>query len=415
MIETFPLLFASTMVVTGPLHPISFFPFFLITMVVAILLVPLYIASDGAMTRTGISKQEAAWAALLGMLAAMTFELLYLLPLTCLVMIVARGMLSGLSSRAILHSTAFSRFIAFCAGFLLVFVPSRIFIAVECAQNDCYENSELVVSGLSLKQWLGRASSGLPWDSWLLVLRGDISAALSPRGLLGALSDAWLFLVAVALVLYAIRAGRRLVARENPRTPKEPQRRLGLTVIALGLIFSSMSSLMVSLSQGLQRWNEIGLGLNQWRDTLLVQVGWAFILYGLLIFISSFLHGRSSPTDRSRIWIGSAAAIALLGMAMFTLIANDRYALRRRSEPVSNIVNLISTATVEFDDTDAGQAIRCELLSSYEQLTCKDCWHSGTRLTEELNNLSRSKHGSDFCPTSIRDAESVPPSGGAAG
>lgn len=151
--------------VTGPLHPLSFFPFFLITLAVALLLVPLYIASDKAM-KTGNPAPRLALPALVGLLAAMTFELMYLLPLTCITLIVLRAWLSGLTWRDVPSTAAFQRWIALCLGFLTVFVPSRIAIATACAANDCYGNTNPVPSGFSIGQWLGRFLSGLPVEGW---------------------------------------------------------------------------------------------------------------------------------------------------------------------------------------------------------------------------------------------------------
>lgn len=55
-----------------------------------------------------------------------------------------------------------------------------------------------------------------------------------------------------------------------------------------------------------------------------------------------------------------------------------------------NIVNLISAASVDFDNTAAGEARRCALLADDGELVCDSCWHSGPRLTEQLTNLSQS-------------------------
>ena len=65
-----------------------------------------------------------------------------------------------------------------------------------------------------------------------------------------------------------------------------------------------------------------------------------------------------------------------------------------------NIVNLISAASVDFDNTAAGEARRCALLADYGELVSDSCWHSGPRLTEQLNNLSQSRYGAAFCSTS---------------
>lgn len=55
---------------------------------------------------------------------------------------------------------------------------------------------------------------------------------------------------------------------------------------------------------------------------------------------------------------------------------------------------------VDFDKTDSGEAHRCALLAIYGELVCESCWHSGPRLTEQLNDLSRSSYGTPFCARS---------------
>ena len=172
LIEIFPIVFASTLIVTGTHHPISLFPFFLISMVAVLLVVPLYVASDRGMVQQGIAKIDAIFAALAGILAAITYELLYLLPIICLGMIIIRGKLAGFTNRAIYQSRAFSRFIVLCSGFLLVFIPVRIVIAQQCIKNDCYDGSELAILGVSIRQWI----AGLYLEHQCIVglLHGDL-------------------------------------------------------------------------------------------------------------------------------------------------------------------------------------------------------------------------------------------------
>ena len=174
MAGVFPLLFASVLIVTGPLHPLSFFPFFLITLAIAILLVPLYVASDAAIRTRGSVQARLVLPALIGLLAAMTFELLYLLPVMCLTMVVLRAVLSGIAVREMAATVAFHRWVALSIGFLIVFIPSRIAIGMACAGNDCYGNTNPALSELSVGQWLGRSLSGLPLEGWLSQSPGRI-------------------------------------------------------------------------------------------------------------------------------------------------------------------------------------------------------------------------------------------------
>ena len=102
----FPLVFASMIVVSGALHPVSFFPFFFVSMAVYVLLVPLYVCSDTAMTQSGIRLRHAVLCAVLGMISAMTSEILYLVPVVCLLTVAARGLLSRLAPGELVRSSA---------------------------------------------------------------------------------------------------------------------------------------------------------------------------------------------------------------------------------------------------------------------------------------------------------------------
>ena len=405
--EAFPLLFASTLIVTGPLHPISFFPFFLISMTIVILIVPLYLSSDKAMYQNRVSKGEAAMVSAIGLLTAMTYELMYVLPVVCVVMVLLRGRLAGLTYRTIFGSAAFSRFIIFCISFALIFIPSRVMIAMECSRNDCYGNSELSISGLVLEQWLGRMFSGLPLHEWLSVLRNDTSADIGPKGFLQIGGNLWLILVVVALGIFAIRVSRRLSNKAGYVLPVRKHRQVAAASIVLGVTLIVLSTLMVSLSQGLQVWQSRGLGLNQWRDTLLVQVGWVFLLYGVGVLLFSLLHRYACTNDKPIPWLSYVSVVTLTvafsAMMVLTLVANDHYAAVQRSKPITNTVNLISTASIEFDSSESGMALRCELLADYAGSVCDSCWHSGIRLQEQLNDLSRSRYGSDFCPIPVEN------------
>ena len=400
LVAMFPLLMASMLIVSGALHPISFFPLHFALVAIALIVIPLYIASDKALNESGLSLKDAALAALLGLVAATTLELLYLLPLTCLYMIIVRGWLANLSSRAIWKSSSVARFVVFGIAFLAVFIPSRIVIAYQCSRNECYGNTKADLSNFSFEQWWGRTLSGLPWDGWVLILRGRVSEAFAPRGPQGIFSNAWLVVVVGILVTSAIIASKNSFSRADGRVPTSQLRNIGLSVIGLGLIFTICPALMVSLSEGLQNWRVRGLGLDQWRDTLLVQVGWAFLVYGAFCILVSLASGRVYVAGHHKRWVVAAAALVLIVMTSTALAANVRYAQYRRSQSVGNVVNFISQSTIDFDNSDSGQLIRCTLLEDYSQFVCDDCWHSGERVAEELNKLSRSIHGENYCSVS---------------
>ena len=400
ILAAFPLVLASTVVVSGALHPVSFFPFFFVSMAIYLLLVPLYVCSDTAMIQRGMRFRHAALCAVLGMISAMTSEILYLVPVVCLLTIAARGWLSRLAPRELIRSSAFSRLIALSAGFVAVFVPSRLAIAAECSRSDCYEGSELALSTLSVEQWLGRAVAGLQFETLSSTVQGEYDNLSSARNAMDFATSVWLLFIVVSLGFFAVAAALRLsrVPGSDDNLPSEATRRLGAVLCGFGAVLALVSSLMVSLSQGLQGWRDRGFGLDQWRDSLLVQVSWAFIFYGLAVIALSFMSGRYQEGPVRREWMFAAVAAVVLVMSMNAFIANDKFSIWRRSGSDGSVVNLISTASIDFDRSESGQAIRCELMAAYTDRNCTGCWHSGVRVLEELNQLSRSKYGADFCP-----------------
>ena len=401
VLACFPLVLASTFVVSGSLHPVSFFPFFFVSVAIYTLLVPLYVCSGTAMARGGIGTRPAILCAVLGMVSAMTSELLYLIPVVCLLTLGARGWLSRQPGRELVRSSAFSRFVALSAGFLVVFVPSRLAIAAECSRHECYEGSSAVLSNLAVEQWLGRAVAGLQFETLSSTLAGDYDNLSPARDPLDFATNVWLILVVLSLGFFAVVAAARM-----SRSPAagdglsaEAQRRLGAVLCGFGGVLALVSTLMVSLSAGLQDWHDRGLGLNPWRDSLLVQISWALIFYGLIVIALSYTgHQREGRPIRRR-WLAAAVAAAVLVMSMNAFMANDKFSIWRRTGSDGSVVNLISTASVDFDRSERGQAIRCELMAAYtERNNCTDCWHSGARVLEELNRLSRSRYNADFCP-----------------
>ncbi len=402
LVDIFPLVFASVLIVTGPLHPLSFFPFFLITLAVTILLVPLYVASDQAMS-TGNPAPRLVLPALIGLAAAMTFELMYLLPVTCITLIFLRARLSGMAVRDIPSTEAFHRWMALCLGFLTVFIPSRIAIAMACSANDCYGNTKPVLPEFSPGQWLGRSLSGLPVEGWFSMSPGTIDPGALDQAWSGVTTNVILVLAAVALAAAGVRAAARLVKASGHEPSPFPYRRFGSGLVIFGTVLALLPAFLVSLSEGLQGWDDRGWGLHDWRDTLLVQVGWAFILYGTLVVVWSRTARHrpegKGPTRRLRLVLIAILALFLSLPPVLALGANARYAESRRSRPLTSVVNLISAASVDFDRTAAGEARRCALLAEYSELVCESCWHSGPRLAEQLNNLSRSRYGAAFCAT----------------
>ena len=398
----FPLVLASTLVVSGALHPVSFFPFFFVSAAIFTLLVPLYVASGSALARRGLGFRPAVGCGALGMVCAMTTELLYLVPFVCLLTVAARGWLARRPVRELVRSSAAWRLVALSAGFLAVFVPSRLAIAAECARRECYEGSAAAWATLSVEQWLGRAVAGLQSDTLTSALAGDYDNLAANRAPVDFATNVWLVFVVLSLGWLTVSAAVRVsrAPESADRLVGGDLRRLGAVLCGIGGLLALASSLMVSGSEGLQGWHERGLGLNQWRDSLLVQVSWALVFYGLAVVALSFIGGRNQDrqTRRARrAWLAAGVAAVVFAASINAFAANDKFSIWRRTGADGSVVNLIATASVDFDRSERGHAIRCELIAAYAERNCDDCWHSGPRVLEELNRLSRTRHGADFC------------------
>jgi len=353
-VEIFPFLFAACLIVTGPQHPISFFPFLSIFIAIAMLAIPLYIASHTALSRTRINAKEVVSTVLTGATVAAFHDIMFIMPLVCLVVLLMRGWIMGITARGILRTNAFLRYLTFSCGFLTVFIPARIAMSLRCNAEGCYDyaNTEPALSGLAITQWIGRAFSGLPREAIGLILRGDLDAGLSPRGPRGLLSNTWTIIVIALTLLLAIRAGRHLIHKQaqlyasgtprkdstSTKTSTKPittEQRVGTALIIIGLTLICFSSLLVSMTHGLQRWHEWEVGLEQWRDTLLVQIGWSLALFGALHLL--FLASRKLMIVRVAL-IGIVVApigIALIfssGLLVLRLLPSAMQGLRERYE-----------------------------------------------------------------------------------
>jgi len=423
-VEIFPFLFAACLIVTGPLHPISLFPFASIAIAIAMLPIPLYVASHTAVSRTRIKIREVASTVLLGGAVTAFNDLLFILPIVCLVVLLLRGWIMGITFRGILRTNAFLRYLTFICGFLMVFVPARIAIYNTCLRGGgadgstgCSKATELALSESVVPRWIGRAFSGLPWDGIVLILRGDLDAGLAPRGLTGLLSNTWTIIVITLMLLLAVRAGHHLIHKQaqlyastitqkNSASTKlkAAERRVGAALIITGVTLIGSSSLLVSVTQIVREWHESGWGLIPWRDTLVVQIGWALVLFGALYLLSlplrklKMMRLLSGLTNRSRYFLITGSTAVLFGLTVFTFIANDRHALTRRYDPNSNINNLIAVAAVDFDNTESGQHIRCQLIEAYTERAPRGYWTTGEQLQIDLNRLTRSEYGAKFCP-----------------
>ena len=399
IVELFPFILASTLIITTRKHPLSLFPFFLIVNAIILLGIPILMASDKGITDKGITKREIISNALLGLVTPLTYELLYLLPIVCLITILVRGKLAGFTVRLLLHSKAFLRFIIFIVTFVPVFITIRIMIAVNCSLIDCYDGSNIVLSGLSFKGWLSRGISGVPFVYQFIDKNAPV---IMPNDLDIVSSNKWLIISYFILFVLVVRASIRYVRSTSLGMSFSDNKRLSTASIIVGLSFMILPSLMISFTEGAQHWQASGVGYTQWRDSLLVQIGSAFLIYGVVIYLLSTLSLRSSRKlsvledlrhHIREIFRFIVMVVVLLGLVSSALIANSVYATDRRSEQYTNYTNLISMATIEFDNSELGNAVRCYLITASPE----EARYRRDLYIQNLNRFALAKYDSEFC------------------
>jgi hypothetical protein len=388
----FPVVFAAVLVVVG-LHPLVFFPFWSIAVVAAILAVPLIIASDRALgTRWAWDSRHrprgeylrSGLMVVLGASLAMTYDLLYVVPAVCLAVIAARGILARIGWRDLLRSVAAGRFIALCAGFVAVFLPTRLAIASRCQIMRCSPTAEVDVAGLSLQTGLYRAVTGLPATNWYAGRRRATDTELSVTGLLDLLGGSSTLLVVALLIATAGLAYRSSLKVRIDRTV---HLRLGTASILVGLVLVGLPALMVSLTPTIQNTYPDAIDV-PWRDTLMVQVGWSLAITGVLLLITSIgwtKLGRYSFHTTLTILL-----LILLSASIITYHTNYEAAQDHYSRPASVTDSLIFETLVNFNNSGQMEQVRCDILGSYRDVRDRG-------VVADLNILANSLYGQDFC------------------
>ncbi len=388
-----PALIAVCLVAGGRDSPIVYFPFLFLGSAIVVLGVPQLVARDRDFAVRRVKVAEWAGLGLLGAATTMILEVVYIaLPLT-LVFIAARAMAAGASWRRLVKMAVTRRFAALSAGFLAVFAPVRWMIEGHCRDGDCYIGSDLTPRGFTLDVFGGRMATGAPFAGW--VHNADVMGSADLRVGFGDLAGNP-FLALMLLAVIGITAARAARAGRGPDGSGGAAARaaagLGLAAVCLVVLPSAM----IAMSRLVQRdrW-PIGYG---WRDTVLVQIGWAVGAVAIALIVADRLAGRSKAVRR----IGTAAlaAAVCLGLAG-TLLANLRLARVDRSDPLAAVTNAIAAAAINFDPSEAGNERRCELIDVYTTyLPDPRRYNAGENVRADLNSLMTERRGRPFCDES---------------
>ncbi|MCE2510968.1 MAG: hypothetical protein J4F50_00140 [Acidimicrobiia bacterium] len=433
LLVLYPLILGTVLVASGSHGPdapyrwfnhitLVHFPHTIIGAVVLVLGIALVVARDRDMETRPVRRAELAAMAGLGGLAAVFYDLVYLAPALAAVFVAARVIAAGRPVKEILATAAVKRWAALSVGFLVVFIPVRIEIARRCSEADCYVGTDISLSPDVLNHFGRRLIAGTPPAGWLhnaeLARHFGIDLGLrdlATNALTGILLVA-IAAVAVATVISVSRAGGhgRNLARPGvlseaaetgspPRSPLprvlseaaetgSPPRsfRLALALALIGAAGASLSALLASLVTVVQ--NIEPRAIDAWRETLLTQVAWSFLISACLAATLGAVRYRSSR----QIAVGLAAALLAASLTA-TLLANWRMAQADRQTPLSSITSQISAAVINLDTTENGNARRCSLIDAYSELVPDHLNMGGPAVQEHLDHLMLQRHGWPFC------------------
>lgn len=389
-----PSIVAVCLVAGGRDSPIVYFPFLFLGSAIVVLAVPQMVARDRDFAVRRVKIAEWAALGLLGAATTMILEVVYVaLPLT-LAFIAARAVATGVSWRRLMAMAVARRFAALTAGFLAVFVPVRWMIEGHCRDGDCYIGSDLVPRGFTLDVFGARMATGAPFGGWAhnadIMRSADLRVGLGDlvaNPILALMLAAAVGITAARVVSFA-RAGRGS-ADTGGRGAARAAAGLGLAAACLIVLPGAM----IAMSRLVQRdrW-PIGYG---WRDTVLVQIGWAVGAVAVVLVLADLLAARSGTVRR--IGMAALAAVVCLGLAG-TMLANVRLAQADRSDPLAVVTNAIAAAAINFDYSEAGNERRCELIDAYtEFLPDPRRYNAGANVGADLDSLMTERRGRPFC------------------
>lgn len=396
----YPLVFGSVLVANGRSGPLVHFSFVFIGAVSFIFLVALLSARDVDLQPRKLTWYEVAGMALLGAMAAMYYDLVYIAPPLAAAFIVARAVAARISLKHLIGWAAVRRWCALSIGFLLVFIPTRIEIATRCNRDPCYVGTDINLSLDIFEVLPVRAFSGAPPAGWSVV-SGLVRTYGPEFGIRDLVSNSFLALLLAGIVALTILAAKATVSQAADTTtraslPDSPlhgrisdrDTRFGVILCLLGLTTILLSSLLISLSTWIQT-SRIDYG---WRDSLLTQTGWSFTIIGALVLILGLFRSKGT-----RHFLAVGITICLGVGLILTLLANARLTQVDRHSPIASTTNLISAATVNIDATEMGNLVRCTLLDVYTALEPESPRLAGPKLRYDLDRLMMDRYGWPFC------------------
>ena len=322
LLVLYSLVLAVTLVAGDQLGPLVAYPVLLLGSSLLVLLVPLLVARDVDMRVRRLSWHEYPVMLLLGAAAAMFYDFVYLAPVLAAAFIAARAVASGCRVRRVLGTAAVRRWCVLAVGFSAVVVPTRVVAAIMCKRYVCYNASEIVLSWDVVEASAKRMISGAPPAGWSHIFKPaafpvgrvahhDYSAGFAD------LAGNWLVVVllVVAAGMCLQSAGPLLRCPVGRGGEMGPLMRTAAALVAMGLSTVLAAALMVGLSKEVQNVS-VAVG-RAWRESLVVQVGWSFMIFAAI----------AAALGLSRRWVRltmDAVLLMMLGVGLMGLLTGFR-------------------------------------------------------------------------------------------
>ena len=384
----YPLMLAASLVTTRGGGGLGAFPHMFAGSVALMLSIALAICRDRDLRRRPLRRHEYVLMAASGVVAASFYDLMYLTPVLAAAFLAGRAIAAHSSLRDMLGTASARRWLVHAVAFMSVAIPTRIVIAVNCADGGCYEGSALSLSGTAIGATLGRFWSGLAPFGWAEASE-RAQRADADLGLHDLWSNSYVALTVVTIAALVVLSSRTDTVLVESAFGDSRHRRLAAALLLIGVTTAAGAALIAGLSEAIQsRQPAIGVG---WRETLLVQVGWSFVFTSCLAALQRAKLGQHGQRALHSIAAGA------LGVAMtMTLLANWQHAESRRRSEADALTSMIAASAVLPADEAGANNARCHLIEALTEVAPSG-WAGGEMVGADLEELWLTRYGFPYC------------------
>lgn len=391
LVSLYPLALAAVLITNRGGGALGAFPHMFAGSVALMLAIALMICRDRDLERRTLRVREHLLMAMSGVVAAAFYDLMYLTPVLAAAFVAGRAVAAAMPFRALLGTAAARRWLVHTAAFVVVFVPTRAVVAVNCASGGCYDGSALSLSSAAAGATLGRLWSGFPPFGWT-----EASERTQWAGVDLGFADLWgnshIVIVVLGIAVVTAALARTAEAPFCARRANQRHGRLAAALVLLGITTTVGSALVAGLSEWTQN-RQLAVGVS-WRETLLTQVGWSFVAASCL----AVLHRAVRNGIAQRVMRGAVAVALALAMAA-TLLANWQQAEIRRRNDVDALTSMIAASSVLPASGRGANDVRCRLIAALTE-EAPDGWAGGEMVRADLEQLWLTRYGLPYCEAS---------------